>query len=223
MTEIERMPASEESTQYLNRAGIFALQPVSVIQWKDKNGVPKADSNGHPGVFIVFKSEQGEMISKGYYYSKYSPGDPLNLDKSTKCKSEFMYTNLKVGLGFKASEMPTVKDFCSRKVWCIIKEVRLLNAQSKEYEESVYEIVGQKYFPYNSTLQTKGKPAIMGDPETTENHLPSGDFLEVREQYSGGSNYTPPPVSQAPLPEQSADQESSSEDLPSESGGMPDF
>lgn len=221
MEDNAKMPVAGEVTNYINRAGIFLLQPIKVEEYKDKNGMPKKDKNGHPGLIITFKNEEGEITTAWYYYSMYPPGDPRNRDKETKCAMEFMYANLKVALGFKTSDQPMVKEFCSRKVWAIVREVHVTNKQTGEIVDTFHEVLKTKYFPYNPTIESKGKPAIAGDPATSPDGVPSGDFLEVKEEYTANKapEYSIPQNSAGPLP----DPGPSENDIPEESNKDLDF
>lgn len=209
------IPATDNTDQYISKAGIYLLQPVRIAVWKDQNGIEKKDKTGNPGLYITFKNENGEMLSTGFYYSALPMGDPRRQDESYKCKSEYQLANLKAAMGFTQNETVQPKDFMSKKVWAPIKEIQMYTPEG-EYVKSSFDIV-KKFFPYIPSIASKGKPSIMGDPATTADGKPSGDFIEVKSDYTGGK--VAPKEEKRPRPtvteQESQPDDSSEETLPS--------
>jgi hypothetical protein len=180
---VAQIPGTEDSAPSFTKAGVYLFQPVRIVEWKDKNGMPKL-KDGHPGLMITFKDvEDGAMISSGFYYSTLPMNDPRRQDPAYKCKSEYQLSNLKVAMGFDPTKAIDTSEFMKSKFWSIIKEVRYIRKADGEIMRITYDL-NRKFFPYIPTAEFLGRPSIMGDPKLDKKGLPSGDFLEERDDLS---------------------------------------
>lgn len=169
-----------DSIQYME-AGFHEMHITKVIPWMDRDGIPKKDTRGFPGVMIYFTNRSGATASAGFYFDPRPLNDPDRDDPQNSCKSEYLLDRLKAVAGL-TQESSKPQEYTKKWFWGMVQEIRFKDPVTGE------PVLGEDGKVLKKTRLAKDrfamidkKPLVLGDPLNVKPgespKEPDGDFL----------------------------------------------
>lgn len=186
--KITSFPQTSESAMKLPPVGLNLCSIIDMNEWEDKQGNPKKDNRGYPGISVVFSNEQKENISANFYYSDKPIDDPSRQDDNLKCKSEFLFDRLKRALGFSSSDNPDIESIKMRKLWVPVILKQIVDKEGKplykDGKPKEFKEVLKEFYAYNEGMAA---PILAGDPIHSSSTEPGGIFLVLEKDYKAST------------------------------------
>lgn len=175
MSDPVKIPVtSADEGQTFMSPGLHRLKVVSITEYVDKDGKPKKDDRGWPGLTVTLKNKNGETIAFSNYYCTAAADDPIRKDDARRCKSDYYLTKFKNALGFGQEEVAT-SSIIGKYLYMPVVEVHYTNADGtpfignngkemifteleKEFYPDVKPADGQKAYDFEGDPITAGKP-----------------------------------------------------------------
>lgn len=192
MSEEVGFPKTSDGGSNFMQPGLQRMRIDKMIKWVGKDGKPREDPRGYPGMYITLVNEQNQYISDGFYYSEQPLDHPSRNDDNLKCKSEYFLTNLKTALGFKPEQSPTLQEIKSKWCWGAVGIDVLIDGSGQPTGKS-FSFLAKKFFPDGI------RPAIAGDPMLPQSGgIASGIFRKESMDRTKATTTTAPPERSAP-------------------------